>query len=199
MSADLMTALATFALVSSITPGPNNLMLMASGANFGLLRTLPHMLGVSLGFVVMMVAMGVGLVQVIAAFPASYTVMKGLSAVYLLYLAWKIASNRRPPGAARSTARPMSFLQAAAFQWINPKAVTMALTALTVYSPPAPSLGSIALAAGVFGLVNLPAITTWAAMGQQTSRFLNTPARLRLFNGAAGLLLVATLYPILMA
>ncbi|MCF6234205.1 MAG: LysE family translocator [Rhodobacteraceae bacterium] len=199
MTPDLITALAAFALVSSITPGPNNLMLMASGANFGLIRTLPHMLGVSLGFVVMAVALGAGLVQLFDAWPASYTVMKALSTIYLLYLAWKIASNRRPPDATRTGGRPMSFLQAAAFQWVNPKAVSMALTALTVYSPPTPTMGTIVVLAGVFGLINLPSIAIWVIMGQQMSRFLHTPRRLKIFNVTAGLLLVATLYPILMA
>ncbi len=199
MTPDLITALFTFALVASITPGPNNFMLMASGANFGLIRTLPHILGVSLGFVVLVVALGTGLVQLLDAWPASYTVLKALSTAYLLYLAWKIASNRRLPDATRTSGSPMSFVQAAAFQWVNPKAVSMALTALTVYSPPAPTMGTIALVAGVFGLVNLPAITTWVIMGQQMSRFLHTPRRLKIFNVTAGLLLVATLYPILMA
>ena len=91
MSHDLLTALVVFAFVSSITPGPNNLMLMASGANFGFLRTLPHMLGVGLGFVFMVVLVGAGLVQVFDAYPVSYTVLRIVSVAYLLWLAWKIA------------------------------------------------------------------------------------------------------------
>ena len=199
MTYDLILALIAFAAVSSITPGPNNLMLMASGANFGLLRTVPHMLGVSIGFVFMVVLVGAGLIQVFDAYPVSYTVLKVVSVTYLLYLAWKIASNRKPPRGAKTDGTPMTFLQAAAFQWVNPKAWSMALTALGVYSPPSPSLLNIVVVAGVFGITNLPAITTWVLMGQQMSRFLNTPRRLKMFNITAGLLLVATLYPILFA
>ena len=197
MTSDLIFALITFAAVSSITPGPNNLMLMASGANFGLLRTVPHMLGVSIGFVFMVVLVGAGLVQIFDAYPVSYTVLKVLSVSYLLFLAWKIASNRKPPSNGETGGTPMTFLQAAAFQWVNPKAWSMALTALGVYSPPAPTILNIVLVAVIFGLTNLPAITTWVLMGQQMSRFLNTPRRLMVFNITAGLLLVATLYPIL--
>ncbi len=197
MTPDLILALIAFALVSSITPGPNNLMLMASGANFGLKRTIPHMLGVSIGFVFMVVLVGAGLVQVFDAYPVSYTVLKVVSVAYLLYLAWKIGSNRKPPKGAKTGSKPMTFLQAAAFQWVNPKAWSMALTALGVYAPPAPTFADIVVVAVVFGLTNLPAISIWVMMGQQMSRFLNTPRRLRIFNITAGLLLVATLYPIL--
>ncbi len=122
MTLDLILALIAFALVSSITPGPNNLMLMASGANFGLKRTVPHMLGVSIGFVFMVVLVGAGLVQVFDAYPVSYTVLKVVSVAYLLYLAWKIGSNRKPPKGAKTGSKQMTFLQAAAFQWVNPKA-----------------------------------------------------------------------------
>ncbi len=199
MTTDLILALIAFALISSITPGPNNLMLMASGANFGLKRTVPHMLGVSIGFVFMVVLVGAGLVQVFDAWPVSYTVLKAASVAYLLYLAWKIGSNRKAPKGAKTGSKPMSFLQAAAFQWVNPKAWSMALTALGAYAPPAPSLTDIVVVAGIFGLTNLPAISTWVMIGQQMSRFLNTPRRLRIFNITAGLLLVATLYPILIS
>ncbi len=199
MTTDLILALIAFALISSITPGPNNLMLMASGANFGLKRTVPHMLGVSIGFVFMVVLVGAGLVQVFDAWPVSYTVLKAASVAYLLYLAWKIGSNRKAPKGAKTGSKPMTFLQAAAFQWVNPKAWSMALTALGAYAPPAPSLTDIVVVAGIFGLTNLPAISTWVMIGQQMSRFLNTPRRLRIFNITAGLLLVATLYPILIS
>ncbi len=197
MSFDVILALIGFAAISSITPGPNNLMLMASGANFGLVRTVPHMLGVSFGFVFMVVLVGAGLVQVFDAFPVTYTVLKVVSVTYLLYLAWKIASNRKPLRGAQASGKAMTFLQAAAFQWVNPKAWTMALTALGVYAPPSPTLMNILVVAGVFGLTNFPAITTWVLMGQQLSRFLNTPRRLMIFNVTAGVLLVAALYPIL--
>ncbi|KPU84645.1 hypothetical protein JI58_02805 [Marinosulfonomonas sp. PRT-SC04] len=158
---------------------------------------LPHMLGVAIGFTFMLVLVGVGLMQVFDAFPLTYTVLKVLSVTYLLYLAAKIASNRKPPRGTDAGSKPMTFLQAAAFQWVNPKAWSMALTALGIYTPPSPTLLDIGIVAAVFGMTNLPAITIWVLMGQQLSQFLTTPRRLAAFNITAGLLLVATLYPIL--
>ncbi|MCX7646320.1 MAG: LysE family translocator, partial [Rhodobacteraceae bacterium] len=119
MNADLLLALAAFAFVTSITPGPNNIMLMTSGANFGFRRTLPHMAGVALGFVFMAAAVGLGLVRLFDAWPASHTVLKAASVAYLLWLAWKFA-HAAPPEGRDEAGRPMTFLQAAAFQWVNP-------------------------------------------------------------------------------
>jgi len=197
MTYEMFLALIGFAVVSSITPGPNNLMLLASGANFGFRRTLPHMFGISIGHSFMVFLVGVGIKQIFDLYPATYTILKVGSVIYLLYLAVKIASNRTPPHQTSRRAKPFTFLQAAAFQWVNPKAWAMALTALGVYAPPSPTLAQICMVAGTFALVNFPSITTWVLMGQQMSRFLNTPRRLMIFNVTAGLLLVATLYPIL--
>lgn len=199
MTFDLITALIGFALVSSITPGPNNLMLLASGANFGFKRTLPHMFGISIGHSFMVVMVGLGLIQIFNAFPAAYTILKIASVAYLLYLAYKIATNTTPPKASETdTGKPFNFLQAAAFQWVNPKAWTMALTAISVYAPPNPNFNAILMVAGIFALTNLPSITTWVIMGREMSRFLNTQKRLRIFNITAALLLVASLIPILL-
>jgi len=197
MSFEIYIALIGFAFVSSITPGPNNLMLLASGANFGLARTVPHMLGISIGHGFMVFLVGIGLKQVFDAYPDSYTVLKILSVGYLLYLAWKIGSNRTPPNAAAPTGKPFTFLQAAAFQWVNPKAIAMAFTATSAYAPSTPSTSQIAMVAGTFILVNFPSVTTWAILGGQMSRFLHTPKRLMIFNVTAAILLIATLYPIL--
>ena len=195
MDTDLLAALVTFAFVSSITPGPNNLMLMASGANFGFRRSVPHMLGIGLGFVLMVFLVGAGLAQVFAAYPVSHTILKTVSVLYLTYLAWKIATAApTTPHAAQGT--PMTFLQAAAFQWVNPKAWSMALTAVTVYSPGS-GLGAVALVALVFGAINLPSVSTWTLLGQGMARLLTHPARLRAFNWTMATLLIASLYPVL--
>ena len=174
-------------------------MLMTSGANFGFARTVPHLLGVSIGFVAMVIIVGAGLAQAFAAVPELHTALKVVSAAYLLYLAWKIA-NAPPPnaeGAARAT--PMTFLQAAAFQWVNPKAWTMALTAISVYAPTGPSglsAETLVLVAVVFGAINLPSVGVWAAIGTQLRRFLSSPASFRVFNGVMAALLVASLIPV---
>jgi threonine/homoserine/homoserine lactone efflux protein len=197
MPLDVLAALTAFAFVTSITPGPNNLMLMASGANFGFRRTLPHMLGVGIGFTLMVALVGVGLVQVFDAVPASYAVLKAVSVVYMMYLAWKIA-NAAPPDAGAAAGTPLTFLQAALFQWVNPKAWAMALTATAVYAP-SRSLAAVAVVALTFGAVNLPSVGSWVALGQQLRRLLTSRARLRAFNVAMALLLVASLYPVLAA
>ncbi|WP_372674600.1 LysE family translocator [Aquicoccus sp.] len=193
----MLSAFVLFALVSSITPGPNNLMLMASGANFGFRRSIPHMLGIGIGFVVMVFLVGAGLIQVFDAFPLSYTLLRIGSVGYLLWLAWRIANAAPPEDGAEPGAHPLSFLQAALFQWVNPKAWTMALTAVTLYAPDR-SMAAIALVALIFGAVNLPSVSTWTILGQQMRRILTNPARLRAFNRAMALLLVATLYPVLL-
>ncbi len=195
MTYDLLSGLVAFAFVTSITPGPNNLMLLASGANFGLRRTVPHMLGVAIGFVLLAVIVGAGLVQVFDAYPVTYRVLKSVSVAYLLYLAWKIA-NAAAPGQASRSGRPMTFLQACAFQWVNPKAWAMALTAVSAYAPDQ-SLAAIALVALIFGVVNLPSVALWAMLGQQMQRVLTNPVRLQGFNITMALLLVASLYPVL--
>ena len=195
MTYDLFAALVLFAFVTSITPGPNNMMLMASGANFGIRRTVPHMLGVALGFVIMALVVGAGLVQVFDAYPVSYTVLKVVSVTYLLWLAWKIASAAGIDG-RKTVAKPMTFLQAVAFQWVNPKAWTMAVGAITAYAP-SQTMGSIAAVAVIFGMVNLPTVGSWTVIGQQMARFLNTPGRMVLFNRVMAGLLVASLVPVI--
>jgi threonine/homoserine/homoserine lactone efflux protein len=171
LTAELFTALVAFAFVSSITPGPNNLMLMTSGANFGFVRTIPHLLGVSIGFTLMIVLVGAGLAKVFEIYPIAHTILKYASCAYLVWLAWKIATSA-PPGAKSVEGRsePMTFIQAALFQWVNPKAWTMALT-----------------------------VGSWTLLGMQLRRFLNDPVRLRVFNVTMAVILVATLYPVVFA
>ena len=196
MTSTFLLALAAFAFVSSITPGPNNLMLMASGTNFGFARTIPHMLGVAIGFTLMIVAIGAGMATILSLVPGLLDVIKWVSVAYLLYLAWKIATAPVGPLTGTSGARPMTFLQAAAFQWVNPKAWTMALTAVSVYIPPDNPIVGILIVAAVFGAINLPSVGLWAAMGVSLRRFLADPRRLRAFNIVAALTLVCTLYPV---
>lgn len=195
MTYDMISALALFAFVSSITPGPNNLMLMASGANFGFRRTIPHMLGINLGFVFMCLVVGIGLAQVFDAYPVSYTILKTLSVAYLLWLAWKIA-HAAPIKGRGATGKPMTLLQAAAFQWVNPKAWAMVLTAISVYTP-TQTVQMVVIVSLIFAAINLPSIGTWTVLGQQMARVLTNPRRLIAFNWGMALLLVASLYPVL--
>ncbi|RVT85649.1 LysE family translocator [Rhodobacteraceae bacterium CCMM004] len=195
MTYDTLAALAVFAFVTSITPGPNNIMLMTSGANFGFRRTVPHMLGVGLGFVLMVALVGAGLMRAFETWPLAATVLKVASVLYLLWLAWKMA-HAAAPGAGGGAGRPITFLQAAAFQWVNPKAWAMALTAVAAYAPTR-TWEAVAAVALVFGAINLPAVSSWTVLGTQIARFLTAPGRLRAFNWTMAALLVASLYPVL--
>ena len=195
MSPQLLSALVAFCFVSSITPGPNNTMLMASGANFGFRLTMPHMLGVSLGFGFMVLAVGLGLGQVFLHFPILHTVLALGGAAYMLWLAWKIA-NASGLAEVGTTGAPMTFLQAAAFQWINPKAWIMGVTAVTTYAPQARYALNIVLVSLVFVVVNAPCIAGWAGFGVSLRGVLDRPERLRLFNISMALLLVLSLAPL---
>ncbi len=195
MSFELLIALAGFAFIASITPGPNNLMLMASAANFGLRRTIPHMLGVDIGFVILLFFIGLGLSGLFEILPFTRWVLTIFSIAYLLWLAWKIA-HAAPPEKGEPAGRPFTFLQAALFQWVNPKAWTMALMAVTLYAPDR-SLAMLLWLVAVFGIVNVVAIVLWSVLGSQASRWLSEPRYLRAFNWTMAALLVASLIPVL--
>ena len=197
MSYDAFLALVVYAFVTSITPGPNNFMLLASGVNFGFFRTIPHMLGISAGFLSLLLGVGFGLGAVLTAFPALHLVLKIAGGAYLLYLAWRIAMSRSLGKAGDTKARPMTFLEAAAFQWVNPKAWVMAVTAMAVYTNPEAAFLSVILIGSAFTLVNLPSVSVWAGFGTALRGFLADPVRLKWFNIGMGLLLAATLWPML--
>lgn len=195
MSFAILTALLGFAFVTTVTPGPNNLMLMASGANFGFRRTLPHMLGIVGGLSVMALLVGAGLMALFDALPALNLVLKVASVCYLLWLALKIATAA-PMAERDADSRPMTFLQAAAFQWVNPKAWAMCLSAITLYAPDR-TLLSVAIVAGAFAIVCFPAISVWAWLGTVVRQWLSNATRLKIFNITMAALLVASLYPVL--
>jgi len=197
MSAELFTALLGYAFVTSVTPGPNNFMLLASGVNFGFVRSIPHMLGISIGFFVLLVAVGLGLGAVLTAFPALHLVLKIVGGAYLLYLAWRIAMSRSMGKDGEAGARPMTFLEAAAFQWVNPKAWVMALTAMAIYTNPERPFLSVLLIGIAFSLVNLPSVSVWAGFGVALRNFLADPVRLKWFNIGMGVLLALTLWPLI--
>ncbi|WP_380053252.1 LysE family translocator [Falsihalocynthiibacter sp. SS001] len=192
-----MKHLAVFAFVMSVTPGPNNLMLMASGANFGLWRSVPHMLGIGLGFVFMAILLGLGLMQVFELVPAALIILKVAAALYMAFLAYKIATAA-PPKAQQAKGTPMRFYQAVLFQWVNPKAIGMAISAMSLYAVDQ-SVASVLLVGLVFGCVNLPSVSLWAILGVQMQRVLTNPTRMRIFNGGMALLLLLSVIPVLRA
>ena len=195
LTPELLAALALFAFVSSITPGPNNTMLMASGANFGFRASIPHMIGVSGGFLLLVVAVGLGLGGLFAAYPELHDVLAVAGGLYLLWLAWKIATSSGL-GMGETGARPQTFLQAAAFQWVNPKAWAMALGAVTAYAPRDGYVANILVVSVIFTAINLPCVASWTGFGVGLRRFLDRPAVLRAFNVGMALLLVLSLLPV---
>lgn len=197
MTPELLIAFIAFAFVTSVTPGPNNTMLLTSGANFGLRRTLPHMLGISLGLMLLVLAVGLGLGQVFEQVPLLYSLLRYVGAAYLLYLAWKIANSGAPDSNVGARGKPFSFLQAAAFQWVNPKAWIMAIGAITTYTPQDDFVVNVLCIAGLFALVNCPTMSVWTVAGSLLRNWLSSPRVLRGFNVGMALLLVASLYPIL--
>lgn len=189
-------ALAIFAFVSSITPGPNNLMLLSSGASFGLRRTLPHMMGVALGFGAMIAALGMGLAELYTSLPWANLALKIAGSLYLFWLAMKIATSRPDWENTSASSRPFRFWEAAAFQWVNPKAWSMALTALAVYASGG-QIGVVLAVALIFTAINLPCIAAWAGMGSGMARVLSDPVKLRRINYALAGLLILSILPML--
>ncbi|GGH56951.1 hypothetical protein GCM10010975_16130 [Comamonas phosphati] len=196
-SLSFMLPLALFAFVSSVTPGPNNVMLTASGATFGYRRSVPHMLGICLGVVIMLLLIGVGLGKVFEAEPRLYTLLKYLGSAYLVWLAVKIA---KAGGVDQGQAgnQPLSFWQAAAFQWVNPKAWIMCIGVVATYTPREGFFFNLLLSAMVLGAINYPSISVWTLFGSTVGRTLRTPAALRAFNGLMAALLLLSLVPIFM-
>ncbi|MBP7651491.1 MAG: LysE family translocator [Phenylobacterium sp.] len=197
LTPQLLLALALFAFVNSITPGPNNTMLMASGANFGFRATVPHLSGVAIGFGVMVMAVGLGLGGLFIAFPWLHDILAVAGGVYMIWLAWRIATSKGPAG-AQAGGQPQTFWQAAAFQWVNPKAWAMAVGAITTYAPAEHYSLNVLLVALVFMAVNAPSVTIWTAFGVGLRRFLDRPAVLKAFNITMAVLLLTSLIPLAM-
>ncbi|MGL5363013.1 MAG: LysE family translocator [Bosea sp. (in: a-proteobacteria)] len=197
MPADKMAALALFAFASSITPGPNNIMLTASGVNFGFRRTIPHMLGIGLGFMLLIACIGFGLGALFTAIPALALAVKVAGAIYMLWLAWKIA-NASEISEAGSSAKPLTFLEAAAFQWVNPKAWVMGISAIALYTRPGHTMVDVLTVVLIFGAINIPSVSVWAGFGHALRNYLSDPARMRVFNRIMALLLVISIAPMVM-
>lgn len=182
-----VAAFSVFAVVATITPGPNNIMLASSGAAFGFRRSIPHMLGIAIGFPVMVALVALGLGPLLSAYPLIHQVMQVVGAAFLFYLSWRIFQARRARLALNAAgARPLSFWQAAAFQWVNPKGWQMALAAVTAYATPTPgsqipdalTLSLIFFAAAWVG------VTPWVWLGMKIEALLTTENRRAWFFGA---------------
>ncbi len=196
MSVELAIATALFCFAGSLTPGPNNIMLLASGVNFGFARTLPHMAGVVAGYAFLLLMVGLGIGQSVMAHPTALLALKIAGATYLVWLAWKVATAT---GGAKGEGRgtPMSFLQAVAFQWINVKGVLMGISAVAAFTRPAAFGATLATLISVSFVANVTSVLVWTLFGTALRGFLSDPRNARIFNGLMAALLVASLYPML--
>ena len=194
-----LPALAAFAVVMSFTPGPNNVMVTASGAHFGLRRSWPHILGITVGFAAMLAILGFGAAGLFLAFPQIHSVLKWVGSAYLLWLAWRIATAGRTR-IEGGRARPLTFLEAAAFQWLNPKGWVFAAGALSTFTTPGGNLiAEVATITGVIAVACLVAITAWCAFGVAIGRALKSDRALAAFNWSMAALLVVSIAASVMA
>jgi threonine/homoserine/homoserine lactone efflux protein len=194
---ELVAAMAMFAFVTSVTPGPNNMMLLASGVNFGVKRSLPHWLGVSLGHFLMLLLVGAGLERLLTAFPFVYQVMKVAGFAYLVYLAWGVARSGAPQRNGTEATQPIGFLGAAAFQWVNPKAWIMSIAYFSNYMPTDASLTFVVLTCMMFSAINFPSVGLWVWLGAKLEHHLQQDTLRKIFNWTMALLLVVSMIPVL--
>ena len=184
----LLIPLIIFATATCITPGPNNIMLTSSGANFGFKRTIPHILGIAFGLIALMASTAAGLGILLRQFPEIQFTLKVVGCIYLLFLSWKIATIA-PVRQEKSKSRPLTFFEAVLFQFLNPKALVMAFSAISAFTIAGrdyiPSVIQVTL---VFFIICIPAISFWAGFGVAIGRLLNTPHRFRVFNLSLGTL-----------
>ncbi len=198
MPLDLFLALSVFATVTSFTPGPNNIMVTASGVNFGFTRTIPHMAGITIGFMTLLAACAAGLGLVFTAVPALQTALKVAGAAYMLWLAWKVANATSAKADVNAPAQPMTFLQAAAFQWVNPKAVVIGLSAISIYVRPGHQVVDFLVLLSVFTLTTVLTVAVWTGFGVALRGLLSNPRHARNFNIVMALLLVASIVPMVL-
>lgn len=196
MPLDVFLTLLLFSFASSITPGPNNIMLLTSGVNFGFKKTIPHMFGIAFGFGLLLLGVGFGLREVFQQFPIMELVLKVVGGLYLLYLAWKIA-NSSSMEKGKTDAKPMTFLAASLFQWVNPKAWVMAIYAMTAYTGQPDFTTSVFIVTLAFVVINFPSVSVWCGFGVAMREWLSDPKRLRIFNITMALFLVVSLWPML--
>lgn len=193
----IYTPLILFVLSTSITPGPNNTLILASGVNYGIRRSLPHLLGIATGFPLMVIAVGFGVGGLFQQFPLLQTALKIVGTLYLLYLAYKVATA--PTKDIEITkAKPFTFLQALLFQWVNPKAWMMAISGVTTFTAMAHYFMDVLLVAVAFILFGAPCTALWMICGASLRNILHNPTYRRVFNISMASLLVVSLMPVFM-
>lgn len=197
ISQQLAIAFIAFAAATLFTPGPNNIMLMASGLNYGFRRTLPHVAGVAIGFSFLVAVIGLGLGAVFASYPVLHTILKYAGAAYLIYLAIVIAMAGPENKDGKGEGEPMTFLGAAMFQWVNVKGWVIAVGAVTAYAAIASYPLNIATLSVLLLVIGLGSSLTWVLLGTSLQPLVKSPRAVRIFNIVMAVLLLASLYPVL--
>lgn len=193
---EIYLAIIIFAASTTITPGPNNIMIMTSGLNYGVKNSIPHLLGICFGFPAMVIMVGLGFSVVFEMYPLFHEVIKVLGVAYLLYLAWLIASSS-PTSLEVEKSKPLSFTQAALFQWVNPKAWVMATGAVSAYTSISTDIFSqVIFIALAFFIVAFPCVGIWLVFGVGLKKYLNSPKHQKIFNLFMALLLMASVLPV---
>lgn len=195
---DTALALMGFAFVMSVSPGPANFLLLASGVNFGFARSVPLILGVSSGFLFMVMLAGLGLGAILKANPLIGDTIRLVCGAYVLWLATRIARSRSLGSGDTQIGKPFGFVEAAMLQFVNPKAWTVAVIVTASYVDPARPVESLAVLIVLFALVNLPAISIWPLSGKALSMFLGQGRRIAVFNMAMAVLLVISMVPVIL-
>ena len=192
MKVETILQIISLAFVTLMTPGPNNLMLMASGTNFGIKRTLPHAIGVVLGFSLMVVGVWLGMMNIFEAWPWTQKALRIVSTIYLIYLAYKIATVS-PAIEVSKTSKPFKFYQAVLFQWVNPKAWSMSIGAVSLFAPDG-ALSSVVLLSSIFLCIAIISSSTWTLLGVKLQKLNLKETHIRVFNVVMGLLLIFSIF-----
>lgn len=194
MTHSIFISFLMYSVVTSITPGPNNVMMMTSGLNFGLKRSLPHMLGIGFGFGFMVLLVGLGVGALLSSSDVLFETLKVIGILYLLYLAYNIAMSGKNDMRGKAD-RPLSFIGAALFQWVNPKAWIMTMGAITTYTASSSTWGTFVAIGLIYGVVSIPCVGVWAIIGDRLQYLLKNEKLIRRFNIAMGLLLFVSVIP----
>lgn len=186
----LLLSFSLYCLVTSVTPGPNNILLVSSGVHFGFKKTIPHILGIGVGFFAMFVFLAIFISQLFKVSYLFYEILKIAGVIYLLYLAYKILQSNYSNKKTYQRLSPFTFIQAALFQWINPKAWVMAIGAISTYTSPASNINAIVFLGFIYCIINIPSTAIWAYTGSHLQQFINNAAKFKTFNFIMAILLI---------
>ena len=184
-------------IVQSGTPGPNNIMLTASGKNFGYIKTIPHMLGVVLGFLSLIIVFGLGLTVIFSKYPIIQFILRIVGSIYLLYLSYRIYTSVNTEDLSKS--KPITFMESSLFQYVNPKGVMMAITTISIYTDHINFKFINSFNEGMiyiliaFTISNIIAVITWTSVGVFIAQFIKSASGIKIFNALMAFLLVLTI------